>query len=56
MCNAGINLLWLLPIAVIAARVPNHGPELLVLAWSPLVVMVVSLRRKYADIHDGSIA
>lgn len=36
-----INLCWLLPCAVIAHRVPDLGVFLLLLAWTPLAVLVV---------------
>lgn len=53
MWNAGINLLWLLPIALWAARDPDLGPVLLLLAWLPLVALVAILRSMHAYPHKG---
>jgi len=51
VCNASINLLWLLPMALLATRLPSLGPTLLVVAWLPLVVVVVVVRHKHANMH-----
>ena len=51
VCNACINLLWLLPMALLATRLPSLGPTLLVVAWLPLVVVVVVVRHKHANMH-----
>jgi Fuc2NAc and GlcNAc transferase len=48
MCNACVNLLWLLPMALLATRQPALGPILLIVAWLPLVAVVVVVRRKHA--------
>jgi len=46
MCNAGINLLWLLPMSLLVARRPHLGPLVLLIAWLPLIAVVVAVRRK----------
>lgn len=56
-----INLLWLLPLAVFATRYAAWGLPATVLAWSPLVLLVLWCRRVLApdaflsvDVHGGN--
>jgi UDP-N-acetylmuramyl pentapeptide phosphotransferase/UDP-N-acetylglucosamine-1-phosphate transferase len=39
--TCAVNLAWLLPLALLADRVPAWGLPLLVLAWLPLVLLAV---------------
>jgi len=39
------------PMALLSTRLPSLGPPLLVVAWLPLVVVVVVVRHKHANMH-----
>lgn len=47
--NLAINILWLLPLAWLSELYPGFGMQLAVIAFFPLVIVVIYVRATYAD-------